>query len=70
MMTASIIIRQDDTQTAHPGGIPFGFRYNHDMYREITNTKAYTSEALLGQVGGFVGKSFQFIMKLNIPKYY
>ena len=31
------------------------FNYLQDVYREIINTKAYTGESLLGQVGGFVG---------------
>ena len=31
------------------------FNYLQNVYREIINTKAYTGESLLGQVGGFVG---------------
>ena len=33
------------------------FKYEQDEYKEITNKRAYTVETLLGQVGGFVGKS-------------
>ena len=37
--------------------------YNHDLYREILNTKEYTIETLLGQVGGFVGRIYKIIMR-------
>ena len=32
------------------------FNYQEDVYREIINSRAYTGETLLGQVGGFAGK--------------
>ena len=31
------------------------FDYHQHLYRKIVNTRAYSSETLLGQVGGFVG---------------
>ena len=42
----------------------FRFYYPQGLYREIMNTKAYTSETLLGQVGGFVGIQFQVYYKI------
>ena len=36
--------------------LEFEVHYNEHLYREVKNTKAYTSETLLGQIGGFVGK--------------
>ena len=33
------------------------FSHNVNSYKEVANTKAYTIEMLLGQVGGFVGRS-------------
>ena len=32
------------------------FVYSYQWYKEIINNKAYTSETLCGQVGGFIGK--------------
>ncbi len=32
------------------------FRYEPDYYKEILNKRAYTSEDLLAQVGGYVGR--------------
>lgn len=40
-----------------PGKIQLKFYYTQNLYREIINSQAYTSETLLGQVGGFVGIS-------------
>ena len=37
--------------------LKFIFKYGQDEYKEIINKRAYTIETLLGQVGGFVGKS-------------
>ena len=37
------------------GVLKFTFQYHQKKYREIKNSKAYSSETLLGQVGGFVG---------------
>ena len=38
-----------------PGRLLLRFYYTQNLYREIINSQAYTSETLLGQVGGFVG---------------
>ena len=59
-MTASITtwgpIRKVEFQNRKKlGKLYFRFYYPQGLYREIMNTKAYTSETLLGQVGGFVG---------------
>ena len=37
--------------------LKLAFKYGQDEYKEIINKRAYTVETLLGQVGGFVGKS-------------
>ena len=42
------------------GKLGLQFRYHGTSYREIINTKAYTSETLLGQIGGFVGMQYRF----------
>ena len=53
MMMASVVIR--DQRTVDPGMLKLFFVYHGASYREIMNTKAYTAETLLGQIGGFVG---------------
>ena len=41
----------------YKSGLKLVFKHEQDEYKEITNKRAYTVETLLGQVGGFVGKS-------------
>ena len=53
-MVASVIAK-DEHQIAAPGILELLFAYHVTSYQEIKNTRAYTSETLLGQVGGFVG---------------
>ena len=45
-----------------PGKLVVKFYYTQYLYREIVTSQAYTSETLLGQVGGFVGMPYQFIL--------
>ena len=45
----------DKNDNASGGVLHLQFNYQQNMYREIINSKAYTGESLLGQVGGFVG---------------
>ena len=54
MMTALVTAR-DEPQTAVPGILELFFEYHGTSYQEIKNTRAYTSETLLGQIGGFMG---------------
>ena len=54
MMTALVIAR-DEPQFAVPGILELTFLYHGATYRETKNTRAYTAETLLGQIGGFVG---------------
>ena len=42
--------------------------YQHVLYRETINNKAYSIETLLGQVGGFVGMFHPLIMVPNTLK--
>ena len=58
MMMASVTIR-DETDLVVPGLLEINLNYHGTSYREIINTEAYTSETLLGQVGGFVGTQCQ-----------
>ena len=51
-MTISVTIRDIDPD---PGHLQLFVLYNQDVYKEIVNSKAYTTETLLGQIGGFVG---------------
>ena len=53
MMTS--IATRDNLDFNQPGHFRIDFEYRRHYYREIQNTKAYTSETLLGQIGGFVG---------------
>ena len=53
MMTS--ITTRDATNSIAEGSLQLKLEYHHSLYREILNTRAYTSETLLGQVGGFVG---------------
>ena len=57
MMTS--ITTKDETSKNKPDELRAQIYYHPDYYREIVNTKAYTSETLLGQVGGFVGMYHQ-----------
>ena len=54
MMTALVAAR-DEPQFAVPGILELTFLYHGATYRETKNTRAYTAETLLGQIGGFVG---------------
>ena len=45
-----------------PGKLLVKFYYTQNLYREIVTSQAYTGETLLGQVGGFVGMPYQFIL--------
>ena len=60
-MMATVSIR-DKKGGPHDGRDSWNleFWYPGISYREIINTKAYTSESLLGQVGGFVGMIYRF----------
>ena len=51
-----------------PEKIKLKFYYTQNLYREIINSQAYTSETLLGQVGGFVGISYELGLIYNIRK--
>ena len=53
-MMPSITTRDETSEVAY-GQLRVEIQYHQDKYREIKNTRAYTSETLLGQVGGFVG---------------
>ena len=53
-MIASVIAR-DEPHFAVPGILELSFLYHGATYRETKNTRAYTAETLLGQIGGFVG---------------
>ena len=59
MMMASVTTR-DQTAFVRPEQFLLRFKYHGNSYREIKNTKAYTRETLLGQIGGFVGMQYQF----------
>ena len=59
MMMASVTTR-DQTAFVRPEQFMLRFQYHGNSYREIKNTKAYTRETLLGQIGGFVGMQYQF----------
>ena len=55
---ATILKKQkDSTLEKYKSDLKLVFKYEQDEYKEITNKRAYTVETLLGQVGGFVGKS-------------
>ena len=54
-MITSVAIR-DDTFQNNTGMIKIKFAYHQSLYRVIANTKAYSFETLLGQVGGFIGR--------------
>ena len=54
MMTS--ITTSGDANFIAEGTLRLKLEYHYDLYREILNDRAYTSETLLGQVGGFVGK--------------
>ena len=58
MMTSVTIT--DDTANDVPGILKLTMLYHGTSYRETINTKAYSSETLLGQIGGFVGKQYQW----------
>ena len=49
------VAMKDNTDDVKAGMARLELWYHGTSYKEITNTKAYTSETLLGQVGGFVG---------------
>ena len=51
-MTLSVTIRDVEPEQGH---LQLYVLYNQDVYKEIVNSKAYTTETLLGQIGGFVG---------------
>ena len=51
-MTISVTIRDVEPEQGH---LTLYVLYNQDVYKEIVNSKAYTTETLLGQIGGFVG---------------
>ena len=51
-MKVSVANRDRNSQ---PGQLKLYFLYNQDVYKEIVNTRAFTVETLLGQIGGFVG---------------
>ena len=51
-MTLSVTIRDIEPEQGH---LKLYVLYNQDVYKEIVNSKAYTTETLLGQIGGFVG---------------
>ena len=51
-MKVSVATRNIDSR---PGELKLFFLYNQDVYKEIVNTRAFTVETLLGQIGGFVG---------------
>ena len=51
-MKVSVVTRDRNSQ---PGQLKLYFLYNQDVYKEIVNTRAFTVETLLGQIGGFVG---------------
>ena len=58
VMMTSITTRETRSQNllkTFSGKLFLYFSYHQNVYREIVNTKAYTSETLLAQVGGFVG---------------
>ena len=48
----------EDTVRTLKGYLRLTFWYHLDTYRKIQNIRAYTSETLLGQVGGFVGMPY------------
>ena len=54
-MVTSVTIT-DETANDVPGILKLTMLYHGTSYRETINTKAYSSETLLGQIGGFVGK--------------
>ena len=54
-MVTSVTIT-DETANNVPGILKLTMLYHGTSYRETINTKAYSSETLLGQIGGFVGK--------------
>ena len=58
-MAVSATVRDDLAFLEH-GKLWLRFEYHGTSYREIINTKAYTRETLLGQIGGFVGMQYQF----------
>ena len=49
--------RQTRSITSESDVLKLIFSHNVNSYKEVANTKAYTIEMLLGQVGGFVGRS-------------
>ena len=51
----------EEVMAKKKGRIRFIFWYHLISYREIKNIRAYTSETLLGQVGGFVGILYESI---------
>ena len=67
VMLTSITTR-DEQKSSDPtqGLFKLRFHYNQNLYREIINSQAYTSEALLGQVGGIVGTVYHFVSQSNI----
>ena len=58
MMMISITT-SDESDWITPGVLAIELVYKQNLYREILNTEAYTSETLLGQFGGFVGMQYQ-----------
>ena len=54
MMMISITT-SEDTDDIGEGNLELTLQYHQNIYREILNTRAYTSETFLGQVGGLVG---------------
>ena len=50
----------DEPDFKEPGVLAIELVHKQNLYREILNTEAYTSETLLGQFGGFVGMQYQF----------
>ena len=55
-MMTSITTTSGNANFIAEGTLRLKLEYHHNLYREILNKRAYTSETLLGQVGGFVGK--------------
>ena len=49
--------KENATIQKYKSNLKLVFKYGQDEYKEIINKRAYTVETLLGQVGGFVGKS-------------
>ena len=64
-MIVSVTTKENE-YLSKPGRLELRFVYPHYLYREITHTRAYTSETLLGQIGGFVGMKYEFMVLIDI----